>query len=45
VGPRGSVPPTPRWKRFTATAGLVALASGALSGVALGARGLVRAAR
>lgn len=45
VGPRGSVPPTPRWKRFTATAGLVALASGALGGVALGARGLVRAVR
>jgi short-subunit dehydrogenase len=45
VGPRGSVPPTPRWKRFTATAGLVALASGALSGVALGARGLARAVR
>jgi short-subunit dehydrogenase len=45
VGPRGSVPPTPRWKRFTATAGLVALAGGALSGVALGARGLARAVR
>lgn len=45
VGPRGSVPPTARWKRFTATAGLVALAGGALGGVALGARGLVRAAR
>jgi short-subunit dehydrogenase len=45
VGPRGSVPPTPRWKRFTATAGIVALASGALGGVALGARELVRAVR
>ncbi|KFE68614.1 SDR family NAD(P)-dependent oxidoreductase [Hyalangium minutum] len=45
VGPHGSVPPTPRWKRFTATAGLVALAGGALSGVALGARGLARAVR
>jgi short-subunit dehydrogenase len=45
VGPRGSVAPTPRWKRFTTTASLVALASGALGGVALGARGLVRAVR
>lgn len=45
VGPRGSVPPTPRWKRFTATAGIVALAGGALGGVALGARGLVRIVR
>lgn len=45
VGPRGSVPPTPRWKRFTATAGLMALAGGALSGVALGARELARAVR
>ncbi len=45
VGPRGSVPPTPRWKRFTALASIAALASGALGGVALGARGLVRAVR
>jgi short-subunit dehydrogenase len=45
VGPRGSVPPTPRWKRLTATAGLAALAGGVLGGVALGARGLVRAVR
>jgi short-subunit dehydrogenase len=45
VGPHGSVPATPRWKRFTATAGIVALASGALSGVALGARELARAVR
>jgi short-subunit dehydrogenase len=45
VGPRGSVPPTPRWKRYTATAGLMALAGGALSGMALGARGLARAVR
>jgi short-subunit dehydrogenase len=45
VGPRGSVPPTPRWKRFSATAALVALAGGTLGGVALGARELVRAVR
>lgn len=41
VGPSGSVPPTPRWKRFTAVAGLAALAGGA----ALGARGLARVVR
>jgi hypothetical protein len=41
VGPYGSVPPTPRWKRLTAVAGLTALAGGA----ALGARGLARAVR
>lgn len=43
VGPYGSVPPTPRWKRYTATAGIVALAGGVLGGAALGARGLARA--
>jgi short-subunit dehydrogenase len=45
VGPRGSVPPTPRWVRFSATAGLVALAGGTLGGMALGARALARAVR
>ncbi|WP_224371487.1 SDR family NAD(P)-dependent oxidoreductase [Hyalangium versicolor] len=45
VGPRGSVPPTPRWKRFSATAALVALAGGALGGVALGAHEVARAVR
>lgn len=41
VGPYGSVPPTPVWKRVTATAGLAALAGGVVLGVA----GLARAAR
>ncbi|NMO13994.1 SDR family NAD(P)-dependent oxidoreductase [Pyxidicoccus fallax] len=41
VGAYGSVPPTPGWKRFTAVAGLAALAGGAV----LGARGLARAVR
>jgi short-subunit dehydrogenase len=41
VGPYGSVPPTPVWKRVSATAGLVALAGGMVLGVA----GLARAAR
>jgi short-subunit dehydrogenase len=41
VGPYGSVPPTPVWKRVTATAGLAALAGGVVMGVA----GLARAAR
>jgi short-subunit dehydrogenase len=45
VGPRGSVPPTSRWKRLAATAGLVALTGGTLGGLALGARGLVRVVR
>ncbi|GMU02644.1 SDR family oxidoreductase [Corallococcus caeni] len=45
VGPRGSVPPTPAWKRFTATLGLAALTGGVVGGAVLGARGLVRAAR
>ncbi len=45
VGPYGSVPPTARWKRYTVTAGLVALASGALGGVALGTRAVVRGVR
>lgn len=45
VGPRGSVQPTPRWKRFSATAAIVALAGGTLGGMALGARELVRAVR
>lgn len=41
VGPYGSVPPTPLWKRVTATAGLAALAGG----VVLGVTGLARAVR
>jgi short-subunit dehydrogenase len=41
VGPEGPVPPTPRWKRYSATAGLVALVGGLVFGVA----GLARAAR
>jgi short-subunit dehydrogenase len=41
VGPYGPVPPTPLWKRISATAGLVALAGGVVLGVA----GLARAAR
>ncbi|HYO53273.1 hypothetical protein [Archangium sp.] len=41
VGPYGPVPPTPLWKRLSATAGLVALAGG----VVLGMAGLARAAR
>ncbi|CAM3262770.1 SDR family NAD(P)-dependent oxidoreductase [Corallococcus sp. ZKHCc1 1396] len=45
VGPRGSVPPTPAWLRFTATLGLAALAGGVLGGAALGARGVARAVR
>ncbi|MCP3137209.1 SDR family NAD(P)-dependent oxidoreductase [Pyxidicoccus xibeiensis] len=45
VGAYGSVPATPRWKRFTAVAGLAALAGGVLGGAALGARGLARAVR
>ncbi|WP_223640421.1 SDR family oxidoreductase [Corallococcus sp. EGB] len=45
VGPRGSVPPTPAWKRFTAALGLAALTGGVVGGAVLGARGLVRAAR
>ncbi|MFP2926460.1 SDR family NAD(P)-dependent oxidoreductase [Pyxidicoccus sp. 3LG] len=45
VGAYGSVPPTPRWKRYTAVAGLAALAGGVLGGAALGARGLARAFR
>lgn len=45
VGPRGSVPPTARWKRFTATAGILAVAGGVLGGVTLAGRGLVRAVR
>lgn len=45
VGPHGSVPPTARWKRFTATAGLLTVAGGVLGGVALAGRGLVRAVR
>ncbi|RYZ41425.1 MAG: SDR family NAD(P)-dependent oxidoreductase [Myxococcaceae bacterium] len=45
VGPRGSVPPTPAWVRFTATLGLAALAGGVLGGAALGARSVARAAR
>ena len=40
VGPQGPVPPTPRWMRFSATAGLAALAGGVVLGVA----GLARAA-
>ena len=40
-GPHGPVPPTPRWMRFSATAGLAALAGGVVLGVA----GLARAAR
>jgi short-subunit dehydrogenase len=45
VGAYGSVPPTPRWKRITAAAGLAALAGGVLGGAALGARGLARVVR
>ena len=45
VGAYGSVPPTPRWKRFTAVMGLAALAGGLLGGAALGARGLARGVR
>ncbi len=41
VGPEGPVPPTPRWKRYSATAGLVALMGGLVFGVA----GLARAVR
>ena len=41
VGPEGPVPPTPRWKRYSATAGLMALMGGLVFGVA----GLARAAR
>ncbi|TSC23160.1 SDR family oxidoreductase [Corallococcus sp. Z5C101001] len=41
VGPRGSVPPTPAWLRFTATLGLAVLTGGAV----LGARSLARVAR
>jgi short-subunit dehydrogenase len=41
VGPYGSVPPTPGWKRVSATAGLAAL----VGGVVLGVAGLARAAR
>ncbi|QSQ21579.1 SDR family NAD(P)-dependent oxidoreductase [Pyxidicoccus parkwayensis] len=41
VGPYGSVPPTPKWKRLTAVVGLAALAGGMLGGAALGVRGLV----
>ncbi|PTL79642.1 SDR family oxidoreductase [Vitiosangium sp. GDMCC 1.1324] len=41
VGPYGPVPPTPRWKRISAAAGLAALMGGLLVGVA----GLTRAAR
>ena len=40
VGPQGPVPPTPRWLRYSATAGLAALAGG----VVLGMAGLARAA-
>lgn len=39
VGPYGPVPPTPRWVRFSATAGLAALAGGVVLGVAGLARG------
>ncbi|MCY1041035.1 SDR family NAD(P)-dependent oxidoreductase [Corallococcus sp. bb12-1] len=45
VGPRGSVPPTPAWVRFTATLGLTALAGSMLGGAALGARSVARMAR
>ena len=41
VGPYGSVPPTPVWKRVSATAGLVAL----MGGLVLGVAGLARAGR
>jgi short-subunit dehydrogenase len=41
VGPYGPVPATPRWKRFSVTAAIAALAGGAVLGVA----GLARAAR
>jgi len=40
-GPHGPVHPTPRWMRYSATAGLAALAGGVVLGVA----GLARAAR
>jgi short-subunit dehydrogenase len=40
-GPHGPVPPTPRWLRYSATAGLAALAGGVVLGVA----GIARAAR
>jgi short-subunit dehydrogenase len=45
VGPRGSVPPTPAWLRFTAALGLAALTGGVVGGAALGARGVARALR
>ncbi|WP_164019120.1 SDR family NAD(P)-dependent oxidoreductase [Pyxidicoccus trucidator] len=45
VGAYGSVPPTPKWKRFSTVAGLAALVGGVLGGAALGARGLARAVR
>ncbi|RKH42006.1 SDR family NAD(P)-dependent oxidoreductase [Corallococcus sp. AB049A] len=45
VGPRGSVPPTPAWKRFSATLGLAALTGGVVGGAVLGTRGLLRAVR
>ncbi|HEX8536997.1 MAG TPA: SDR family NAD(P)-dependent oxidoreductase [Cystobacter sp.] len=41
MGPYGPVPATPRWKRFSATAAIAALAGGAV----LGAARLARAAR
>jgi len=41
VGPYGPVPPTPKWKRFSATAGLIAL----VGSVVLGVAGLARAMR
>ncbi|WNG42599.1 SDR family NAD(P)-dependent oxidoreductase [Archangium violaceum] len=41
VGPHGPVPPTPLWKRISATAGLAALVGGLVLSVA----GLARAAR
>jgi short-subunit dehydrogenase len=45
VGPMGSVPPTPRWKRLGGGAALAGLGAGVLAAVGLGAAKLVRAAR
>lgn len=41
-GPQGPVRPTPRWMRFSATAALMALAGGAVLGVAGAARAAAR---
>ncbi len=45
VGPMGSVPPTPKWKRYGGTAAIAAIAAGALAGVSFGATKVAKAVR